>query len=164
MGRPLWPFLRLTAGNSREPHTGLAAAGHWIALRTEFTVSGTNLEVNVRTWLIGAFLLAATALGGCGDDGDEGDELPDVDCSGTIPKYEDVAALDKCTTCHSSELSGDARKSAALDVNFDTKAAAEAKAEKAAEEVNEGAMPPSGSGVTLSAAEKEDLYKWALCR
>lgn len=36
--------------------------------------------------------------------------------------------------------------------------------EDAASEVNEGEMPPSGSGITLSESEKQDLYKWALCK
>jgi uncharacterized membrane protein len=49
-------------------------------------------------------------------------------------------------------------------VNFDTEAAANMHAQAAATEVNEGAMPPSGSGVTLTADEKQALYKWAECR
>jgi uncharacterized membrane protein len=97
----------------------------------------------------------------CGDD-EEG-ALPDVDCTGTKPAYDDVTAFKKCTTCHSSKLSGAARNEAPTDINFDTEPAAEAHAEKAASEVNEGAMPPKDSGLTLTSDEKTTLYKWALC-
>lgn len=93
-----------------------------------------------------------------------GDKLPDVDCSGDVPKYADVAALTKCSTCHSSQVSSAARKGAPASINFDTEAAANAKAEDAASEVNGGDMPPAGSGISLSEAEKQALYKWALCR
>jgi uncharacterized membrane protein len=93
-----------------------------------------------------------------------GDELPDVQCTGDTPAFEDVAALEKCATCHSSKLSGNARRGAPNSVNFDTKSAAEAKAEDAASEVNGDDMPPKGSGVTLTESEKQDLYKWALCK
>ena len=93
-----------------------------------------------------------------------GDKLPDVDCSGEVPKYADVTALTKCSTCHSSEVSSAARKGAPASINFNTESAANAKAEDAASEVNGGDMPPSGSGVSLSEEEKQALYKWALCR
>ena len=93
-----------------------------------------------------------------------GNDLPDVDCTGETPAFDDVAALKKCATCHSSELTGSARRDAPSDVNFNTEAAARSKAEDAASEVNGGDMPPSGSGITLSAEEKQDLYKWALCK
>ena len=105
------------------------------------------------SWLVVSILLTA-----CGSD------LPDVDCSGAIPAYADVSALQKCSGCHSSKLSGSARRDAPNDVNFDTESAARAKAEDAASEVNGGDMPPSGSGITLSAEEKTALYKWALCK
>lgn len=94
-----------------------------------------------------------------------GNDLPDVDCSsGETPAFDEVAALKKCATCHSSELKGSARRDAPSGVNFDTESAAKSSAEDAASEVNGGDMPPSGSGVTLSAAEKQDLYRWALCK
>ena len=98
----------------------------------------------------------------CGDDVEE-EELPDVECSGTVPDYEDVAAFDKCTTCHSTEHSGTARNDAPEDVNFNTESAAKAHAEEAAHEVYEGEMPPKNSGLELTESEKTDLYKWALC-
>jgi len=93
-----------------------------------------------------------------------GSSLPDVDCSGTVPAYSEVTALEKCSMCHSSELSGSARRGAPGDVNYNTESAADAKAEDAASEVNGGDMPPSGSNITLSEDEKQALYKWALCR
>lgn len=106
-----------------------------------------------------AFCVIALALGtfACGSD------LPDVDCSGDVPKFADVTALTKCSTCHSSKVSGSARQGATANINFDTESAARAQAEDAASEVNGGDMPPSGSGITLSADEKDALYKWALC-
>lgn len=93
-----------------------------------------------------------------------GDSLPDVNCSGTVPAYSDVTALEKCSVCHSSELSGNARRGAPGGINFNTEAAADAKAEDSASEVYGGDMPPSNSGVTLTEDEKQALYKWALCR
>lgn len=102
---------------------------------------------------------------GCSGGGSDGLQLPDnVDCNGTPPSYEQVTALTKCTTCHSSSKSGAQRAKAPTDVNFDTQAAAEAHAEEAASEVNKGDMPPRGSGITLTDAEKQQLYDWALCR
>jgi uncharacterized membrane protein len=105
-------------------------------------------------------LVVASALGAiaCGNG------LPDVDCSGTIPQYADVTALTKCSTCHSSKITGSARRDAPTSVNFDTESAARSHAEDAASEVNGGDMPPSGSGISLSADEKQALYKWALCK
>ncbi|HKU44852.1 MAG TPA: hypothetical protein VJR89_42125 [Polyangiales bacterium] len=105
-------------------------------------------------------VVAIGLLGACG--GDE-EELPDVECNGTVPAYEDVAAFDKCSTCHSSEKTGAQRNQAPADINFNTESASRAHAEDAAHEVFEGEMPPAGSGITLTSAEKDALYKWALC-
>lgn len=106
-------------------------------------------------WVVVSFVCA---LGACGDS------LPDVDCSGTVPKFSEVTALEKCSTCHSSEVSGSARRGAPSSVNYNTESAANAKAEDAASEVYGGDMPPSNSGISLSEDEKQALYKWALCR
>ena len=117
----------------------------------------------MRSWFFYCVLsIGLTQVLACGDDEGE-EELPDVECSGTIPDYEDVAAFDKCTTCHSSDKTGAQRNEAPEDVNFNTESAAKAHAEEAAHEVYEGEMPPKGSGLTLSESEKTDLYKWALC-
>jgi uncharacterized membrane protein len=109
----------------------------------------------MRAW---SCLVVTLVLGACGSG------LPDVDCSGSVPAFADVTALKKCATCHSSTLSSAQRHNAPSGVNFDTESAARAKAEDAASEVNGGDMPPSGSGITLSADEKTALYKWALCK
>jgi uncharacterized membrane protein len=105
--------------------------------------------------LIGGFM-------GCGSDDDDHDD-PDVSCTGTIPTYAEVDAFDKCTTCHSSSLTGTARNSAPAGANFDTEAGAEAHDDEIAHEVAEGAMPPPGSNITLTAAEKDEILKWAVC-
>lgn len=100
---------------------------------------------------------------GCGGGSEE--ELPEVDCStGTVPKYSELKAtvFAKCTVCHDSAKSGTARVEAPNDVNYDMYATAKAKAEKAAAEVDEGAMPPKPFPA-LSDADKQLLYKWALC-
>jgi uncharacterized membrane protein len=118
----------------------------------------------LRIWLSGLMLGLSLLVVACGnDDAEEDEELPDVECTDSKPAYDEVAAFEKCTMCHSSKLSGDDRKDAPTDVNFDTESAAEAHAEKAAEEVFEGEMPPMGSGITLTSAEKQELYEWALC-
>lgn len=78
----------------------------------------------MRAW---AFLIVSGVLSACGSG------LPDVDCSGTIPAFADVTALKKCSSCHSSTLSGSQRHDAPSGVNFDTEAAARAKAQDAAE-------------------------------
>ena len=114
----------------------------------------------MRSWFYCLALVGVSQLWACGSDEES---LPEVDCSGTIPAYADVDAFKKCTTCHSSKLEGKARNEAPEDVNFDTESAAKAHAEEAAHEVYEGAMPPAGSGLTLTESEKTDLYKWALC-
>lgn len=102
------------------------------------------------------------ALYACG--GDEEDELPEVDCAGTVPTYADLkkGPLATCIACHDSAKSGAARVDAPTNVNYDTYASAKAKAEDAASEVNEGAMPPKPLPA-LSDADKQLLYKWALC-
>jgi len=122
---------------------------------------------NLRTWLIAIALIGA--LGACGGDDDdehaEGDhDLPQVDCDdGAVVEYEDVSAFDKCVVCHDSSKTGDARAKAEVGVDFDTEALATKSAEKAAEEVFEGEMPPEGSGITITDEQKETLYRWALC-
>ena len=114
-------------------------------------------------WLT-CILLVGT-LSACGSEDEEEEELPEVDCSATpIPTFDQVTAFSQvCTNCHSSTLSGEDRNDAPTPVNFDTYANAQAYAEKAAEEVFEGEMPPEDSGETLTADQKEDLYLWALC-
>lgn len=85
------------------------------------------------------------------------------DCVGDIPEYEDVVAFDKCVMCHDSMKGAGQRKSAPAGVNFDTKPAAESHAMQAVNMVKAGVMPPLPSGLTLSDAEKQQLYLWAMC-
>lgn len=110
-------------------------------------------------------LLLVAALTACGSD-DEGEEesLPEVDCSGAIPTFDQVTAFSEaCTNCHSTSLSGADRHGAPTDINWDDYDSAKANAEHGAEEVFEGEMPPEGSGETITDAQKEQLYLWALC-
>ena len=48
-------------------------------------------------------------------------------------------------------------------VNFDTSSEAQKYALSAVGMVKAGAMPPGPSGLTLTAAEKQQLYAWAMC-
>jgi uncharacterized membrane protein len=116
----------------------------------------------VKSWTIVALWSAVCLVTACKSDSED---LPEVNCNeGTVPTYAEIktAALAKCTTCHSSQLTGSARVDAPADINFDTFAAAKADAKQAGIEVNEGAMPPAGSPAP-SASEKDALYKWAQC-
>jgi len=113
-------------------------------------------------WLT-CILLVGT-LSACGSEDEEEEELPEVDCSLTVPTFDQVTAFSQvCTNCHSSTLTGDARNDAPEDINFDDYASAKAHAEKAAEEVFEGAMPPASANEMLTADQEQDLYLWALC-
>ena len=97
------------------------------------------------------------------DGGDES-ELPDAGCEGAdVPAFADVAAFEKCTGCHSSDLSGTERMGAPAGFNWDEYDAAMEHAEHIAHEVFEGEMPPPDSGMTLTNAEEQELYLWALC-
>jgi uncharacterized membrane protein len=108
-------------------------------------------------------VLMAVMIGGSMGCGSDDDDDPDVSCTGTIPAYAEVDAFNKCTTCHSSSLTGSARNGAPADDNFDTEAGAEAHDDEIAHEVSEGAMPPPASNITLTAAEKHEILKWAVC-
>ena len=106
-------------------------------------------------------LLGSAFAAGCGGDDEEG--LPTVDCSGTIPKFSEVALFsDSCSNCHGQDLAGTARNGAPVDINFDSYDSAKAHAEKAASEVYNGAMPPTGNE-DFSEAQKQQLYLWSLC-
>lgn len=121
------------------------------------------MTFHARIGLAALMFALGLAAFGCGDDDDEDEDLPEVECSDGKPEYADVEAFETCTNCHSSKVEGDDRNGAPTDVNFDTESAAEKHAEKAAEEVYEGAMPPRDSGFKLTSAEKQTLYEWALC-
>lgn len=89
--------------------------------------------------------------------------MEDMDCAGTAPTYQQVTAFAKCATCHSSTKSGVDRRYAPASVNFDTRAGAESNAQSAVSMVKTGQMPPAASGLTLTDAEKRQLYDWAMC-
>lgn len=119
-------------------------------------------------WLTSLCLVAALAA--CGGEDDEGGggggekDLPEVDCSGDIPTFDEVSAFSEvCTGCHSTSLSGSDRNGAPTSINWDDYDSARANAEEGAEAVFEGEMPPAGAGATLTNAQKEELYLWALC-
>jgi uncharacterized membrane protein len=86
------------------------------------------------------------------------------DCAGMIPSFDQVSAFATCSSCHASSRTGADRHSAPASVNFDTAAAADKHGEAAVNLVRAGSMPPPGSGFALSAAEKEQLYEWVMCR
>ena len=114
-------------------------------------------------WLT-CILLVGT-LSACGSEDEEEEEaLPEVDCTLDVPTFDQVTAFSQvCTNCHSTTKTGNARNGAPEDIDWDDYASAKANAEEGAHEVFEGEMPPEGSGETLTADQKDDLYLWALC-
>ena len=86
---------------------------------------------------------------------------PTVDCDEVQPEeYEDLTIWTSCTECHASDLTGAYRQGAPEGVDFDTYEASAALAEDAAIEVYIGNMPFTG---TVTEAEKQALYAWAMC-
>ena len=104
----------------------------------------------------GAVLAASVVAGACGGDDDAGD------CS-DAPAYGEVTLFSKCVMCHDSKKTGNARIGAPPGVDFDNEAAALKSANKGAEEVEEGKMPPPGAGIAVTDAEKQALYEFAMC-
>jgi uncharacterized membrane protein len=112
-------------------------------------------------------ILAACGSNNDADEEEEEEELPPViDCSTVrpVPTFAEVTAFQNvCTNCHVSTKTGSARNGAPSDINFDQYASANSHANQAAIEVNVGAMPPEGSGFSLTAAQKTTLFDWAMC-
>jgi uncharacterized membrane protein len=101
---------------------------------------------------------------GCGSGDDDDAEPAAIDCSTDTTTYTDVSAFDKCVMCHSSELTGAKRMSAPPEINFDTiEGATATKSLKAPDEIEEGAMPPKDSGVTITKAQGQQLIAWYKC-
>jgi hypothetical protein len=102
--------------------------------------------------------------GGYGSGGSSIPAAPaDADCVDT-PTYEEVAAFNLCVRCHDSTKAGVDRKSAPINVNFNTEAEADAHSLQAVSMVMKGAMPPPSTGLKLTDAEKQQLYTWAMCK
>ncbi|HEY6558588.1 MAG TPA: hypothetical protein VI072_15000 [Polyangiaceae bacterium] len=102
--------------------------------------------------------LAVMACGGGDDDGNGGDRCDDA------PTFAEVSALQVCVNCHSSSKMGDDRTGAPGDVNFDTYDAAAQNAQRGANQVAFGLMPPPGEfEFSLTPAQRETLEKWAEC-
>jgi uncharacterized membrane protein len=98
------------------------------------------------------------------DSGAPAVEAPTADCAaGPIPTFGEVAIFRHCILCHGTAVMGAARYDAPPNVNFDDYASAVLAAERAALYVFHRVMPPSNSGITVTDAEKEQLYLWALC-
>lgn len=95
--------------------------------------------------------LVATGCGG-GDGGVVGD----------CPTYSQVTIWSKCTTCHSSKVTGMDRMDATPDVNFDSYDAAKMQGALANTWVSTGLMPPEGHPQP-SQAEKDSLKAWVDC-
>lgn len=105
-------------------------------------------------------LLAALFLPAC-DDGSGDDEGANVDCgTADVKKFSEITTWSKCTACHSTTITGAARMPGTEGINFDDYASAMTHAQKAMDEVAEGAMPPGGG---LSDAEKDQIINWASC-
>jgi hypothetical protein len=111
-------------------------------------------------WIVGVLWLSA-----CGSGAGE-TPLPGGECAsdgGPVPVYSQVDAFKTCVSCHSSTLSGFARHDAPAEINFDTYDAAKAHADDAARLVQNNAMPPANSKLTLTQTEKDDLSRWVQC-
>jgi len=91
-------------------------------------------------------------------------EEPSADCdSGPIPTFDEVEILRHCVGCHATTLTGEARKDAPPNVNFDEYDSAVLMAERGALYVFHDVMPPPAAGITVTQAEKDQFYLWALC-
>jgi uncharacterized membrane protein len=111
----------------------------------------------------------ALALGlvvsACSSSSSKADDTTDttVDCSTETPAaFASLKGFDSCTTCHSSTLTGAARSSAPVGIDFDTYELAKANAREAVSELDEGAMPPAGNPQPTD-AQKEAIAVWAAC-
>jgi hypothetical protein len=100
-------------------------------------------------------------FGACGGGGGN-DNLPEVDCDGVVPTYEQLTLLEVCVLCHASTIEGISRNGAPVGVDYDTYAVAVEHAEHAVDEVYGGRMPQPGIG-EVTPQEKQDFYTWALC-
>ena len=113
-------------------------------------------------------MFACSVAWACGDDsGTVEGGPPEVECpsdSSDVPVFDEVDAFSQvCTRCHESSLSGADRLGAPAHLNFDDYDVAHANAERIATEVYWGNMPPSGSELTLTTDQIDELFLWAMC-
>lgn len=102
--------------------------------------------------------LAVMACGGGDDGGNGGDPCDDA------PSFAEVSAFQVCVNCHSSSKLGADRNGSPPNVNFDTYDAAAQNAQRAANQVARGTMPPPEKPeFSLTPAQRETLKKWAEC-
>lgn len=104
----------------------------------------------------------------CGDDSSSVESgPPEVECpsdADDVPTFDQVDAISVvCTQCHDSSVSGAQRRNAPASLNFDEYDIAHANAERMATEVYWGNMPPSGSKLSLTPDQIEELFLWAMC-
>jgi len=107
--------------------------------------------------LLIAFLLACTTPLPIEETGGE---TPLGDCSSTWEASGQPFVLDYCTGCHSSHLSGEARRGAPGGVDLDTVEGVRSHADRVAARVTDGTMPPGGGP---GAEELTALRDWLDC-
>jgi uncharacterized membrane protein len=106
---------------------------------------------------------------GCGDsgggNGDDPRPGPMVDCeTAHVPGFSELTAFEEvCTNCHLSSLTGPDRSGAPPSINFDVYDTAVQYSRELLTQVSTGRMPPEGSGFSLTAAQKQELYAWGQC-
>jgi uncharacterized membrane protein len=115
-----------------------------------------------RFWVLSAtFALYLLGCGGGDSDSSDGSE---IDCNAeTSVGYDLVRAFDVCTNCHSTAHEGLDRNGAPTSLNFNTYEGAVDAAPRMVAQVSMGNMPPPGSGFSLTAEEKDELYVWVEC-
>jgi uncharacterized membrane protein len=86
-----------------------------------------------------------------------------INCAeGKTAKFSELTGFAKCTGCHASTRSGDARMSAPASVNFDNFVAAKANVEAGLEQIDSRSMPPSGTP-GLGDLELSAIRRWLAC-
>ncbi len=106
--------------------------------------------------IFAASITLSAAVTACGGGGGS-----QVDCKAiTVPKYAEMTAWAKCTSCHSTTLNGPSRAAAPPNITSDKSDDGVMDADLARSEVERGAMPPGGG---LSADEKAQIVDWASC-
>ncbi|MBK6688073.1 MAG: hypothetical protein IPG45_26595 [Deltaproteobacteria bacterium] len=104
-------------------------------------------------------LALAGFLAACG--GDEGSDLGECPPSSMTQQVAGrTVVTQRCSSCHSSTLTGAARQNAPVGVDYDTLAGIRANTTKGYEQASAGTMPPTGA---LSATDLENLRIYLAC-